>query len=209
MRVTKALFDLETEREPLFTAQGTLLLTYHVTINNVYINAYWLSTAIHFAKAVNAHRYHILGDRTSPGHKNTLKRLWWCCILRDKIMSLGLRRSPQIRLVELDMISTPLTLEDFEEEIDKSLLHPSSTKRILAKSITSLCRLAVLLAELVEILYPAGDITSSIETQDLERCALKLDQWFDETAKEQPQSSRIAKIHNTVVLFEKLNYIYY
>lgn len=103
------LFDFEGDREPISTAQGALLLSYHPPIrNHNKINTFWLGIAIQFPKDAGAHHYHTVIN-ISDHQKNALKRLWWCCILRDRIISLGVRRPLQINSADFVIYQPPLS----------------------------------------------------------------------------------------------------
>ncbi|KAI0136168.1 hypothetical protein BJ170DRAFT_677048 [Xylariales sp. AK1849] len=83
----KFLFDIHRQNgDDVASAQGALMLTYHVPDINDRTGALWLDTAIHFARSAQADHYSELEE--SFPEKATLKRLWWCCVLRDRIMAL-------------------------------------------------------------------------------------------------------------------------
>ncbi|OAL23906.1 hypothetical protein AYO22_06082 [Fonsecaea multimorphosa] len=56
-RRVKALYDFDTERSDLAKAQGALLMTFHVPLNQPQINTYWLRIATQLAKMDGADRY--------------------------------------------------------------------------------------------------------------------------------------------------------
>ena len=89
------MFDFEAERDPQVIAQGALLLAYYSTNSERHLNTFWLSIAIQSAKADGAHRY--AEDETLTRYETQMKkRLWWCCVLRDRILPLGVLRPLQI-----------------------------------------------------------------------------------------------------------------
>jgi hypothetical protein len=117
-------------------------------------NASWLALAIDHARTLNAHHYyrdssHVYASPT------TLKRLWWCIVIRDRLVALGMRRSLQIPPALFDPFSwAPLQLEDFEDEIHASEVYDPDTKTQLCGILTSLCHLAVAMTMLLTTLYP-------------------------------------------------------
>lgn len=112
------------------------------------VNSFWLGTAIHLAKDVDAHRYHAKTS-LSPERQNLLKRLWWCCILRDRILPLGVRRPLQIQPQDFDFTSSPLTKGDFANEVDRSKVYDAATKDSLVELLITLCDLAVSLTDMI------------------------------------------------------------
>lgn len=77
------------------------MLTYYAPTTNDRTSTYWLSTAINYARNAGADQYRTTNDILHE-NKGALKRLWWCCIIRAKILALGLRRPPHIRLMDFD-----------------------------------------------------------------------------------------------------------
>lgn len=159
------------------------MLTYHAPTIDDTTNSYWLSTAVHFARSVNAHRYETLDDDSDE--KLTLKRLWWCCIVRDRIMALSLRRPIQIRPSDFDFDQPGLIEEDLKDEIRGSIVYDSSTKRIVLQLAASLCELAVTLNDVLTVCYPQKPQTSAQPTEttgdpkELMVLVSKLDTWYE------------------------------
>jgi len=136
------LFDFDGESCLTSIAQGTLLLSYCSPIRNYpRSNTFWLGIAIHFSKQADAHRYQTKRN-VSEEHRNTLKRLWWCCVLRDRILALGVRRQLQITSGDCEFNNQkPLVAEDFECEIRYSKVYDAATKHSLVQLLVALCSL--------------------------------------------------------------------
>ncbi|KAG7119861.1 Cutinase transcription factor 1 beta like protein [Verticillium longisporum] len=104
----KALFDAGPEAPPAVSAHAAILLTMWCpppSVQRNRTNTAWLSFAIHQARCAKAHlAWDIeaaVKSSESSSQRNLhdiqmLKRLWWCCIVRDRFLSIGMRRSMQI-----------------------------------------------------------------------------------------------------------------
>ncbi|KAG6994559.1 hypothetical protein FocnCong_v017427 [Fusarium oxysporum f. sp. conglutinans] len=104
---------------------------------------YWLSIATHYAKSADAHRYHEKQDTREGG---LLKRLWWCCVLRDRILALALRQSP---LLSPTAYNCPeLSVADFAHEIGTSRVYDGIVKRLIVQIAIALGDLGTLLSEI-------------------------------------------------------------
>jgi hypothetical protein len=84
-------------------------------------NTLWLVHAVQYAYSHHAHLYQKWdGTETDPSNLRLWKRIWWCCIIRDRIISLGLRRAPQITRNNFDFEnSEPLCWRDLYAEGEK------------------------------------------------------------------------------------------
>lgn len=185
--------------------------------NHNKINTYWLGIAIQFAKDAEAHRYHT-SKNFNPSKRNILKRLWWCCILRDRIISLGVRRPLQIGSADFVTHQPLLSFGDVQSEIGRSKVYSPNTKVLLNQLTVALCELAMVLTEVIMLLYPLhGSIDSILSTEEkvaqslslLATCRSALVGWFKKIFMSFPQPSRIGDVHKSVILYTDLIYIYY
>jgi hypothetical protein len=145
------LYELGVEKDRFVVAQASLLLTYYSTDAERSNNSRWLRTAIRHAKKERAHLYHHL----QPCKKTLdLKRLWWCCMIRDRIISLGMRRPIQITPDEFDLNQPGLSFEDLQEECLQSEVYNPETKVALCRVLASLCHLVVAVTESILLVYP-------------------------------------------------------
>ena len=193
-------------------------MSYHSPTRSIKkINTFWLGVSIQSAKDADAHRYHVLRS-LSEERRNTLKRLWWCCILRDRILPLGVRRSVHITSTDFDFKQTTLTQEDLESEIGRSRVYDASTKRSLAQLLEMLCELAVSLTDVIMLVYPSSDCTnSSIPAERIaemalkrtEACKLDLTRWFEKASVIFPTPAGLGDGHESLILYTNLLYMYY
>lgn len=208
---------MDVDRDPISTAQGTLLMTYNSSMrSHRNINTFWLGVAIHFSKEADAHRYHHLLNITTE-KRNVLKKLWWCCILRDRILSLGVRRPLQITSEEFNFNEVALlSEEDFEKEIGHSKVYDASSKRSLVHLLLALCDLAVSLTDVIMTVYPSSGPPNSMSDQKAEQCLRRveismscLNNWFEKATTNFPTPAGIGDVHLSLILYTNLMYMYY
>ncbi|KAJ4322143.1 hypothetical protein N0V84_004978 [Fusarium piperis] len=196
-RNSKTLFDLEEHRDSVRSAQVALMLTFYaVTIDDA-TNSYWLSTAIHYARMGGADQYQTKGPGTE--RKATLKRLWWCCILRDRIMALGHRRPLQIRPTDFDFSQPGLLEDDIEDEIHGSRVYDPETKTVLLRLVASLCELVVAMNGILELCYPLRPGPESnrngCSSQELRDSFSRLDEWHQSAVAKLQISARLPDMY--------------
>ncbi|KAF4464081.1 cutinase transcription factor 1 beta [Fusarium albosuccineum] len=214
-RRAKLLFDLCGERNLVSNSQGALLLSYNATMKDQKrTNSIWLATAIHLAQAAGADQFYSISDR----NQNELKRLWWCCIVRDRILPLGVRRQLHITSIDLNLDRHSLTEKDFEREIEASQVYGSQTKRTLVQLFITLCELAVALTDVVKVVYATGrsidDNSPCMRNlqqtcESVRSCERGLDAWFEKATIQFPTPAGIVSTEESLVLYTNLTYIYY
>jgi hypothetical protein len=138
------------EHNSIALAQACLLLSLQSTMMNQKLNSVWLSKAIAHAETVEANHYYREKDSS---HRLQLKRLWWSCILRDRMIALGVRRMIQIGLEKFDFDQAGLEEEDLAEECNESDVYDSASKRSLSKIVVAQCELAVAMMPMMIIAY--------------------------------------------------------
>jgi len=147
-----------------------------------------------------------------------LKRLWWCCVLRDRILPLGVRRPLNISSVDFDFGVAPLTKDDFETEIDRSKVYDSSTKYILIEIFLTLCDLAITLTDVIMLVYPLSEPSGEYSSSDLqadhalsrvEACKSGLNRWFEKATLCFPTPAGLGDMHESVILYTNLMYMYH
>lgn len=171
--------------------------------------------AVHFARCAHADQYHTLSD-DNPA-KLRLKRLWWTCILRDRVMSLSLRRPLTIGCDEFDFSRHPgLNLADFSDELGVSTVYDRPTRQIIAHFMSAFCELIIPLNKALTILYPAAGpriITSETDTgKESDACAEileLLDVWYQKTRERFEISAPSIGVHKSLTMFIKMTFIYY
>ncbi|KAF5539793.1 cutinase transcription factor 1 beta [Fusarium napiforme] len=216
-RRAKLLLDICSGRDLVSNAQGALLLTYYATgRDRARTNSILLATAIQYAQGAEADQFHKRPDQDSE-MTNKLKRLWWCCIVRDRILPLGVRR--QLHITSINPALDHLTEQDFAREIQGSQVYSSQTKRTLVQLFISLCELAFPFTSVVQTVYGMGQsaadaISPMIEHQkqieeSIRFCEISLDAWYDKASIQFPTPAGITSPEKSLVLYTNLMYIYY
>ncbi|OQE42261.1 hypothetical protein PENCOP_c004G07000 [Penicillium coprophilum] len=143
------LFELRTEKRSHINAQGAVLLTHYTSADDTQSGSLWVTRAIEHAMLVDAEPLSSV-DNVKMSLK---KRLWWSILLRDRSLSIGLRRRPQVTSISLHGWSDWLSTEDFEEELHQSRVYDYDTKKSLLKGLQKQCELAVLLTGLLNLAF--------------------------------------------------------
>lgn len=206
----KLLYVFDIESSTVDLARGALLLTFlpvslgsdHPTPNSV-----WLTRAIKHAESLGAsHAGHGNGADTGA-----LKRLWWCCILRDRSISLGQRRCVQISG------QYPLPAEDdFSSEFNGSLVYTPHTKAQLFRVFCRLVALSYTIGDLLQLMARHRNASHHLETvcaDDhviLSTCREDLSTWFSATGEEFLELCHGSQQrHPSVIVYTNFVYIQY
>ncbi|KAJ9610362.1 hypothetical protein H2200_005139 [Cladophialophora chaetospira] len=111
----RLLYDLEFEQNGLVLVQCLLLMSLWSEKPDGHKEAwYWAGIACSVAQTCRLYQN---PDNLpmSPTEKRLRRRVWWCCFLRDRLISLGIGRPMRIRDDEYDV--PLLTFQDFETEM--------------------------------------------------------------------------------------------
>ncbi|OJJ34569.1 hypothetical protein ASPWEDRAFT_112951 [Aspergillus wentii DTO 134E9] len=203
----KLLFDLKAETDPFAKAQGAVLLTHHTSTDDPQAGSIWLMRAIQNAMIVGCSQ-EISSTEIVVSMK---KRLWWSILLRDRVISIGLRRRPQVTSMEFNTGDNWLKEEDFSEDISQSRVYEEDVKILLFQVMQEQCRLAVLLTDMVALVFSSHGISSpSLSLPEfkaviaaIKRIKCSLDKW------EAGSSFLPSTSHEPVTLFTNLTYMYY
>ncbi|PLB54958.1 hypothetical protein P170DRAFT_460931 [Aspergillus steynii IBT 23096] len=211
-RKSKLLYRSGVECDPLAIARSALLLTYYTSDTEIIANSRWLRIAIKNARSEGADRYYAPQVRGSR-KQSDLKRVWWCCLIRDRIISLGMHRPIQITPSEFDVHQQGLTVEDLKDEVFYSEVYRPETKSALCQVLSSLCHFAVTVTKLLTIMYPA-ERGASMKAEGHDRVLAKLEeakssllQW--ELDWMTPMNDKDCYLHSSLVLNTNLVALYY
>ncbi|KAG4258126.1 hypothetical protein FPRO03_03081 [Fusarium proliferatum] len=231
-RRTKLLYDLGSETSSLPLAQAALLMMGWVPPSNTTLNPYktWLSLAIQHARSINADRYtempELIEMATTQQQKyqNSLHRLWWCCVIMDRISPLCTRFSLNITHDRFDFRNTtPLGAEHLQDDIYRSSVFNPATKRRQISIFSKYLELMILLTDVLTLTYPFEDSVKSksrfAEGKDLafEKCEAALKAWYVRVSAQFPpfenarqdSCGRDNDQEKSIVLQTNLMYIYY
>ncbi len=157
----KLLYDFDYETNRVTVVQSILLMTYWYEAPDDSKDIWhWLGIAVSLARTIG-----INCDTSEAGidmkTRKLWKRIWWCCFLRDRLISLGMRRPMRIPEKEFDL--PMLELEDFETEampLELSRMlggYPAvkdSEKRVtLAKMCIALVKLCQCVTSVLDVQY--------------------------------------------------------
>ncbi|KAF5254178.1 hypothetical protein FANTH_1060 [Fusarium anthophilum] len=231
-RRTKLLYDLGSETSSLPLAQAAILMMGWVPPSNTTLNPYktWLSLAIQHARSINADRYTEVPEMiemTSTKqrkYQNSLHRLWWCCIIMDRISPLCTRYSLNITHDRFDFKNAiPLGAEHLQDDIYRSSVFTPAIKRRQISIFSKFLELVILLTDVLTLVYPFEDSvkskSQSAEDGDLafEKCEAALEAWYVRVSAQFPPFDNAPKDScgkgndqdKSIVLQTNLMYIYY
>ncbi|KAK8009009.1 hypothetical protein PG991_011560 [Apiospora marii] len=235
-RRCKLLYDFESESSMIYLAQTAIMLSQwspNFTQAFKKANSTWLSAAIQHAKNAEAHHYSALPSFSpiiSPlqyKKQNVLKRLWWCCIVRDRILPIGMRRSLKITRSHFDFSSSPtFGYRDMADEVERSQVYDSATKKCLVEIFVQIVDLCTVLTDLIMMVFPLDDSPGwgkkigPDETLKVREFKQALRRWYTLTIQKFPMfggcgSPRTAVSrgkghhHDSVILYTNMMYMYY
>lgn len=145
------------------------------------------------------------------------KRLWWSMLLRDRSLCIGLRRRPQITSINIHGCRECLTEDDFEDEMKHSPFYNYEDKQHLLAALREQCNLAVLLTDLVSLIFsPRVPLTMSSTTTEefsamtsaIGNINKSLIQW-EAQAQHPPNPSASLKAHDPCAALKNLTFMYY
>ncbi|EXJ79934.1 hypothetical protein A1O3_08219 [Capronia epimyces CBS 606.96] len=222
----KTLYQHDDSNDPVTTAQALLLLSYQTSPRRMRANSYWLALSIHSAREAGADCYQ--DQNHSPARRRTLKRLWWSCILRDRVVSLGVRRPLMLSAHDFDFSLPCLEPEDFDNDLGRSRVVDAVTQHALLTIIVAKCKLALALTDLLMLVLPRkAPFAPQCEAEArrclarMDQCGALLDSWYQDSGRDLNQLKATAKgresqsqtqpqtRHPSLTLHVNVTFIYY
>lgn len=210
--MAQVLYDLSYERDRLVLVQALTILTiWWDGPTEQKDGYYYCSLALAVARSIGLHRG-VHNQSLSPSLRKLRRRVWWSCLIRDTITSLGGNRGP--RTTDSDYNLSELTLEDFDLQEPSSIQTPwspsrdATSQRQLANIFiwqSKLCRIISRVLELAYdenpightgILYPRQDSdaigercpatqsASALALEKLEGCEDELRRWREDVPED-------------------------
>ncbi|CZR56867.1 uncharacterized protein PAC_06756 [Phialocephala subalpina] len=214
----KLLFDFGCYADTLSAAQGSLILSQHLSNDgDRRFNTIWIERAFCHGKSSGILHYNT-SRVTTRSSKKALKRLLWCSILRDRILALGTRRPLLIVPDYFESDLEPFTAEDLDDEIGHSRVYDAATKRLLVNLFVKQCQLATPLTDVIMVISPLNESLDpgymsennfSKTVAKIVKCRQLLCQWYDNAVISFPTPAGLKDSHESVTLFTNLMYIYY
>lgn len=190
----------------------------------------WHGLALRHADNISAHRYARVADVSilvSPSQKRyfrSVRRLWWCCIIMDRLSPLCTRFRPQLTpdLLALETY-VPLGFHDFQTEIHRSRVFAPAIKRRHIDLFAKFLELIVILTDVLAIAFPyESKVEISPESAlgsdaQIQKCRRSLAAWYESTTIDFPLfDGQDQDLHtdardpsNSRILYTNLMYIYY
>ena len=116
---------------------------------------HWMGVAISLAHTIGLHRDPAKTPMI-PRKQKLWKRVWWSCLMRDRLVALGMRRPTRIKGEDFDV--PELTEDDFEIEVlpeDNQLL---GLECALVRDVEAQRQLAVMCIEKAKLCMLIGDM---------------------------------------------------
>ncbi|KAK7215967.1 hypothetical protein V2G26_003970 [Clonostachys chloroleuca] len=201
----RLLYGLDCEQDRLTVLQSLLFMIYWCDFSNDEKDTwYWIGVTLSQSQAIGVHRNPETLD-ISSGEKCMRRRIWWSCLIRDRLLCLTVRRPPRIRDEEFDV--PMLTIDDFENSLQRptdevlKLLGESGLTMLDAegrKGVALICvelaKLCICIGHVLTTLYsilgsPVGGSQSFTQTAtvpqfsekqaiDLAKCEDELEDWL-------------------------------
>lgn len=186
----------------------------------------WLSLAIQHARSINADRYVQHPDSRaviSPAQRKlriALRRLWLCCIIMDRISPLCTRTSIQITHDHFEIRNCLAICQvDLEDEVYRSEVYDSATKRRLVALFSRFSELLIILTDVLSLTFPFEESVMSkrrsgeADRLTVAKCDTALRVWYERTtAQFQPRDHgcNIAEdSQKSIILQTNMVLIYY
>lgn len=168
----KHLHQFGWEPDDIATIQSLLLMShYYASMADQRHTWLWAHQAISLAQGAGLHRE---GAGAGGGHNTLWKRIWWACLVRDRLISLGTRRPMHINSLDC---SVPLpTADDLAEDGDSE--DDRATKAIFADFL-KLCHYVEGVLSLSYVADGQGDKDSHNDrlANEVALCRSTLENW--------------------------------
>jgi hypothetical protein len=152
-RQAKLLFDLDTEVSVASRTQAALLLSLDHGIPGADPGR-WLTSAVYY---VRGREHCVHSDQGQDG--GLWQRLWWCCVIRDRAMTLALsgKRQQSIHPSEIpveDVLSSPSAFNEVVGHVGYPQAYSVQTREALAEASILVVKLLLILGDLPFLTAP-------------------------------------------------------
>ncbi|KIW86932.1 uncharacterized protein Z519_12397 [Cladophialophora bantiana CBS 173.52] len=164
----RLLYELDVEESRVAIIQATLLMSFwNETPGDNKGGWHFLGIAISLALTLGLHQKQTFSRPSMQKH--LLKRIWWSCYIRDRMLALGMSRP--LRIKDIDFNTPILTLDDFDLE-DSSTGDPQNEilelqcQQNLAEMCITMAQLCVEIGVVIDLHYsilPSDDFDHSTE----------------------------------------------
>ncbi|KAH7336484.1 fungal-specific transcription factor domain-containing protein [Rhexocercosporidium sp. MPI-PUGE-AT-0058] len=172
----KALYDLNYERDKITLIQAVLLMSYFFSDAHDRSDSWhWVGVASSLCQTIGFHR--------DPGllnvpayYRRQWKRIWWCCVHRDRWISMGMGRPTRIKMADCNL--SQLTEDDL---VDPNSQLPSTERyshlveqcELRAPLFIEALKLSMILGDVLDCQYSA----STHPQHETEKSEIALASW--------------------------------
>ena len=152
---------------------------------------HWMGVAISLAQTIGMHRDPAKSSLTLKRQRQW-KRIWWSCIIRDRMIALGMRRPTRIKAEECDV--PMLMVDDFELQslsdhikwipLDCTPARSVETQRSLALMCIEIAKLCLCISHILAAQYSVPDQHIGDEVNPSTRATVLLPKALDREAVE-------------------------
>ncbi|KIW72451.1 hypothetical protein PV04_00642 [Phialophora macrospora] len=156
----KLLYDFDWEVDRVALIQSLLMMNYwYVSENDQKDPWHWLGICVSLATSIGLNQPFTYAQK-DPKTAALWRRIWWCCLYRDRIISISMRRP--MRIINEDIRLAPLGLDDFETQSftsaipclrDCDFLTDSYTRTMLAEMCIAKIKLLVFIGQILRDFY--------------------------------------------------------
>lgn len=185
------LYDLDYESDNIATIQALLLMShYYPSMTEQKHTWHWIHQAVSLAHVAGLHR-----DPGNVPHRQLWARVWWACVVRDRLNGLGTGRPLMINSLDCDI--PMLTIGDLQELGDDE---EESDVKLMFVEFVKLCQYIEGVLSLRHF-----DLTTAAGPPDqVKVCEDALQRWVNNLppeARRQEQNMRSAGQFNTATLY--------
>ncbi|KAJ5814848.1 hypothetical protein N7474_006625 [Penicillium riverlandense] len=163
------LYDFDFEGDDVTTIQALLLMShYYPSMVEQKHTWFWVHQAISLAQGAGLHR-----DARQAPQRKLWARIWWACLVRDRLVTLGTGRPMQIN--SLDCSVPMLTLADLDEEGD------SEDGRAVKAVFVEFVRLCQYMEGVLSLPHSVAATEESVQ-QQIGLCETTLAHWKENLA---------------------------
>ena len=120
---------------------------------------HWIGIAVSRAQNIGLHRNPARSNKLDVKKQRLRKRIWWSCVIRDRLISLGMRRPTHTKAEDSEV--PMLTVDDFEIEALPAEITCISTECVLARDVNKQRALAQMVIESARLCLCIGHILSA------------------------------------------------
>ena len=159
----RLLYDFDYEDDRIYLLQALLIFTYwYESPNDQKDTWHWMGIAISVATSIGLNRDPSKGP-LDKSRQRLWKRLWWNCVIRDRLIAIGMRRPLRIKSQEHNV--PMLTADDFPLTPIPDDMTCVSTDCVVARNAEMRRKLATLCVAKAEFCECISDVLSAQYSQ--------------------------------------------